>query len=91
MMIQSILETLSDTELMAISKQLGDIRIDENLIWSQLVAKANQGQTYEDLVNQAKSDYFRGTLPRLVALELSQRLLKANQIRNLSSTLLESE
>lgn len=84
MMIQSILETLSDTELMAISKQLGDIRIDENLIWAQLVAKANQSQTLCDVINQAKFDSFRGTLPRLVALELSQRLLKANQMRSFS-------
>lgn len=83
-MIQDILKTLSDTELMAISKQLGDIRIDESLIWAQLVAKDNKGQTIHDIVTQAKYDSFRGTLPRLVALELSKRLLKANEMRNFS-------
>lgn len=83
-MIQDILKTLSDTELMAISKQLGDIRIDESLIWAQLVAKDNKGQTLCDIINQAKFDSFRGTLPRLVALELSKRLLKANEMRNFS-------
>jgi hypothetical protein len=82
-MIQDILKTLSDTELMGISKQLGDIR-DENLVWAQLVAKANEGQTLCDIINQAKFDSFRGTLPRLVALELSKRLLKANEMRNFS-------
>jgi hypothetical protein len=81
-MIQDILKTLSDTELMAISKQLCDVRVDESLIWAQLVAKSNNGDRLCDLIKEAKHDDFRGTLPRLVSLELSERLLKANQMRN---------
>lgn len=83
-MIQEILKTLSDTELFAITAQLNDENIDDNLIWAQLEAKGNKGEKMEDIVDEAMIDSFRGTLPRLLCLELSKRLLKANEMYKFS-------
>lgn len=80
MMIQDILETLSDTEIMAIADQMYEVNVDEKKLYKQIVGKGNQGKDLDDLYNQMNSDSFRGTLPRLVSVELSSRyrkLLKA--------------
>lgn len=73
-MITEILKTLSDGELIAIANQLYNSNIDEQLVYKQLVAKGNNDQTLCDMHREMNSDSFRGTLPRLVSLELSQRL-----------------
>lgn len=80
MMIQDILETLSDTEIMAIADQMYEVNVDEKKLYKQIVGKGNEGKDLDDLYNQMNSDSFRGTLPRLVSVELSSRyrkLLKA--------------
>jgi hypothetical protein len=73
-MITEILKTLSDVELIAISEQLASEFIDEQSIYNQIISKGNLGESLDDMYNEMNSDSFRGTLPRLVALELSFRL-----------------
>lgn len=72
-MITEILKTLSDGELMAIADQLADPTLDEQLIYRQVTAKGNLNENLCDIYKEMNSDSFRGTLPRLVALELSNR------------------
>lgn len=76
-MITSILKTLSDTELMAVADQLSNPTLDEQLIYRQIVAKGNKCETVNDMFEEMNSDSFRGTLPRLVAVELSNRYKRA--------------
>jgi hypothetical protein len=74
-MITEILKTLSDGELVAITKQLNNPDINEQLVYKQLVSKGNNDELIEDMYDEMNSDSFRGTLPRLVALELSNRFI----------------
>ena len=75
-MITTILKTLSDTELIAIANQLSNPGLNEQLIYLQIIAKGNKGETLNEMFEEMNSDKFRGTLPRLVALELSDRYKK---------------
>ena len=75
-MITEILKTLSDGELMAIAEQMSNSELDEQLLYRQIVSKGNEGETVEEMFEEMTSDPFRGTLPRLIALELSNRLRK---------------
>lgn len=72
-MIKDILKTLSDTEIMAVAEQLSNEEANEQQVYKQIVAKGNAGETLNQLFNEVNSDTFRGTLPRLVALEISNR------------------
>jgi hypothetical protein len=72
-MIAEILKTLSDGELMAIADQLANPSVDEQLLYRQIVSKGNKGETVEEMFEEMNSDNFRGTLPRLVAVEISLR------------------
>lgn len=72
-MITNIISTLSDTELMAIAEQLYNPNVNEQSVYKQLVGKGNNGEKVDELFFQMNSDNFRGTLPRIVALELSNR------------------
>lgn len=73
-MIKEILKTLSDTEIMVIADQLADPSLNEKMVYNQIVAKSNKGDKIESMYSEMNSDSFRGTLPRLVAAELSKRL-----------------
>lgn len=73
-MITEILKSLSDTEIMVIAEELRNPEVDENMVYHQLVAKGNEGQDLEDIYGEVTSDNVRGTLPRMVAFELAQRL-----------------
>lgn len=72
-MITKILKTLSDGELMAVAKQLSNSELDEQLLYKQIVSKGNEGETVDEMFNEMNNDNFRGTLPRLIAVELSNR------------------
>lgn len=72
-MISTILKTLSDTELMAVANQLANPNLDEQLLYRQIIGKGNEGETTKEMFDELNSDNFRGTLPRLVAVELSNR------------------
>jgi len=72
-MINNILKTLSDTEIMAVADQLTDPKVDELFVYRQLVSKANDPVELEDMFNEVNSDGIRGTLPRLVLSEITQR------------------
>jgi hypothetical protein len=73
MIIKNILKTLSDGEIMAIANQLADVTVNEQMVYKQLIAKGNRCETVEEMYKEMNSDNVRGTLPRLVALELSNR------------------
>jgi hypothetical protein len=73
-MIKEILKTLSDTEIMVIADQLSNPSLNEKMIYNQLIAKSNKGDKIDGMYSEMNSDSFRGTLPRLVASELSKRL-----------------
>lgn len=73
-MITKILKTLSDGELMAIAEQLSNPECDEQLLYRQITSKGNEGETVNEMIEEMVSDDFRGTLPRLIAVELSIRL-----------------
>jgi hypothetical protein len=79
-MIKNILKTLSDTELMSIAEQLSNVEINEQMIYRQIVSKSNVNDTIEKMYYEMNSDGIRGTLPRLVAVELSSRLREKNMI-----------
>jgi len=81
-MITEILKTLSDGELMAITKQLNNPHVDEQLVYKQLIAKGNNDESLEDMYDEMNSDSFRGTLPRLVAAELANRFVDLYSERN---------
>jgi hypothetical protein len=72
-MITEILKTLSDGEVMAIAEQLANPKVDEQLLYRQIISKGNEGETVEEMFEEMSSDNFRGTLPRLVAVEISSR------------------
>ena len=72
-MITEILKTLSDGELMAIAEQLTNPNLDEQLLYRQIVAKGNKGETVDEMFEEMNSDNFRGTLPRLIAVVLASR------------------
>jgi hypothetical protein len=74
-MITEILKTLSDGELIAITNQLNNPHVDEQLVYKQLIAKGNNDESLEDMYDEMNSDSFRGTLPRLVASELANRFV----------------
>lgn len=74
MVITQILKTLSHSEIMCIAEQLDNPDISDQTVYDQLIAKGNEGETLKDMVFEMTSDNMRGTLPRLVALELSERL-----------------
>jgi len=72
-MISNILQSLSDTEIMAIAEQLANEDSNEQMVYKQLVAKGNNNEKLEKMYQEMNSDDLRGTLPRMVALELSNR------------------
>lgn len=72
-MISNILKTLSDGELMVIADQMVNENLDEQMVYRQIVSKSNDGTSLDDVFDEMNSDTFRGTLPRLVAFELSNR------------------
>jgi hypothetical protein len=72
-MIKEILETLSDGELMVIAQELADPNIDEQMVYLQITGKGNDGEMIDEMYDEMSSDSFRGTLPRLVAVELAKR------------------
>jgi hypothetical protein len=86
MLIKNILNTLSDGELMVIADQLANPNIDEQGVYKQLIAKGNHSETIDQMYDEMNSDTFRGTLPRLVAVELSTRY-KALIMRNSSQSI----
>lgn len=73
MIIKGILKTLSDGELIAITKQLATEEVNEQMVYKQLIGKANNDERICDMYDEMNSDNLRGTLPRLVALELANR------------------
>jgi hypothetical protein len=73
MVISEILKTLSDGELMAIANQLADETVNEQMVYNQLINKGNKNETIAEMYSEMNSDKLRGTLPRKVALELSNR------------------
>ena len=73
-MIQNILITLSDTELISIADQLSDDNYNDQSIYNQIISKGNNDEKLSELIEEMNSDNFRGTLPRLVAKESSSRL-----------------
>jgi hypothetical protein len=75
-MIKEILNTLSDTEIMSIAEQLSNEEISEQMIYKQIISKSNNNNTLDEMFNEMNSDKFRGTLPRLVAVDLAIRLRK---------------
>lgn len=72
-MISNILQSLSDTEIMAIAEQLANEDSNEQMVYKQLVTKGNNNEKLEKMYQEMNSDDLRGTLPRMVALELSNR------------------
>jgi hypothetical protein len=72
-MISNILKSLSDTEIMAIAEQLSNENCDDQMVYKQLIAKGNNGESLVQMYNEMNSDYLRGTLPRKVAFEISNR------------------
>jgi hypothetical protein len=72
-MISNILKSLSDTEIMAIAEQLSKKDCDDQMVYKQLIAKGNDGEILVEMYHEMNSDYLRGTLPRMVALEISNR------------------
>lgn len=72
-MIREILKTLSDGEVMAIAEQLSNPNVDEQLLYRQIISKGNNGETVDEMFDEMNSDNFRGTLPRLVAVEIAMR------------------
>jgi len=72
-MINQILSTLSDGELMAVAKQLNNPDLNEQLLYRQIVSKGNEGETVDEMFDEMNNDDFRGTLPRLIAVELANR------------------
>lgn len=72
-MISEILKGLSDTEVIAIAEQLANPNCDEQLVYRQLVAKGNSGESLDEMYKEMSSDEFRGTLPRFVAVEIARR------------------
>lgn len=77
MMITNILETLSDGELIVIGEQMYNPQVNEELLYQQIVKKGNENETLNEMYDEMNSDRFRGTLPRLVAVELASRFRKA--------------
>jgi hypothetical protein len=73
MVITEILKTLSDGELMAIAKQLADKGVNEQMVYKQLINKGNKNENITQMYDEMNSDNLRGTLPRMVALELANR------------------
>ena len=73
MVIKGILKTLSDGELMEIAKQLANETVNEQMIYKQLINKGNKNENITQMYDEMNSDKLRGTLPRLVALELAKR------------------
>ena len=73
MVIKGILKTLSDGELMAIAKQLADETVNEQMVYNQLINKGNKNEKITEMYHEMNSDKLRGTLPRLVAVELANR------------------
>ena len=73
MIIKGILKTLSDGELMAIAKQLADETVNEQMVYNQLINKGNKNEKISEMYDEMNSDKLRGTLPRMVALELADR------------------
>ncbi len=73
MVISEILKTLSDGELMVIANQLADETVNEQMVYNQLINKGNKNETIAEMYSEMNSDKLRGTLPRKVALELSNR------------------
>ena len=86
MLIKNILNTLSDGELMVIADQLANPNIDEQGVYKQLIAKGNHSETMNQMYDEMNSDTFRGTLPRLVAVELATRY-KGLIMRNSSQSI----
>jgi len=68
-MISEILKTLSDTELIAISKELDDPTIDNQSIFNQLIAKSNYPTDVSDF----------DSLPIKLSVELGERLLESDR------------
>jgi hypothetical protein len=73
MVITKILRTLSDTEIMAIADQLANPNVNEQMVYKQLISKGNEGETLQEMYHEMNSDSYRGTLPRLVSVEISRR------------------
>jgi hypothetical protein len=72
-MISNILKSLSDTEIMAVAEQLASNDSNDQMVYKQLVSKGNNDESITDMYEEMSSDSLRGTLPRLVALEISNR------------------
>lgn len=68
-MIKEILITLSDTELIALSKELDDPTIDNVSIYNQLFAKSNYP------VDMSDFEY----LPTKLAVVIGERLLESDR------------
>ena len=68
-MIADILKTLSDTELVAISKEVINPAVSNLTIYKQLIGKRND---YDDTIDT--SDF--SNLPNTVINELTNRLLE---------------
>ncbi len=68
-MIKDILKTLSDTELVAISKEVINPAVSNLTIYKQLMGKRND---YDDTIDT--SDF--SNLPNTVINELTNRLLE---------------
>jgi hypothetical protein len=75
-MIKEILETLSDGELMVITQELANPNVDEQVVYHQITNKGNSGEIVSQMYDEMNSDTFRGTLPRLVSVELAKRYKK---------------
>jgi hypothetical protein len=58
-MITEILKTLSDGELVAITKQLNNPDINEQLVYKQLVSKGNNDELIEDMYDEMNGIKFK--------------------------------
>lgn len=72
-MIKEILKTLSETELMAISRQLDNPSIDEVSVYRQLASKSNHPTILVEAIFNSYSGNLRGVISRLVSSELADR------------------
>lgn len=75
MSITQILKTLSDTELIAISREVNNPEIPNRVILEQIYNKSNYIFNKEDMFDELVN-----SLSEKLCLELSERLLQSNQI-----------
>lgn len=88
--IQEIIQTLSDAELIIISEEINNPDIPKEVIFNQIMSKSNKYQVSKSFINRLTKFWTyiypsdpRGMkeLPQYLALELSKRLRVSNSMR----------